>query len=509
MESCFGWTLPAGRAGAGLGDRAVVAALVDGRGCLHDASYWCCFRVEGALDAVRAVLGTVVGPAEREKVVAWAGGLAADSRGRETSVELRGLVASESISGARQCIGPAHVTLLPTQSPAQNLLALVWVHAAAARDAASALQTACRDALHASLALADLRRVELRGRHSEGALERALGVRCEDVPAEGVAIVSIRDPRFRDYSALSHLGARETGSSNPEPSSAAALLSHPRAASETEASQKNAQARDRALGIAAETDQSRLDLDACASRCSLLCIRRETWDAGALSGWSICLPAGWVSPFWSALVAAGMTVAGQQEWRWMHTARGVPFFPADFAGTSACQRHRDVAGSLDRSANLLRPPLKRRTLGQSLDWGAGGGSRVRRAMARPLKGGRPAELALLLVPQPFGPMQRGGETPLPCRPRRLRASDAKALAIKLADSPAPLVLGSEVELVGDDAADAPLRLRVAGQITSPAPRPCSAAVACVDGAVVGAGDCSALCWNPGSAVLLPVRLAMI
>lgn len=45
------------------------------------------------------------------------------------------------------------------------------------------------------------------------------------------------------------------------------------------------------------------------------------------------LPAGWVTPFWMALVHAGAKPAGQREWHWVHTLQGRPFFPQDFPDT--------------------------------------------------------------------------------------------------------------------------------------------------------------------------------
>ncbi len=55
----------------------------------------------------------------------------------------------------------------------------------------------------------------------------------------------------------------------------------------------------------------------------------------ACTAWSVVLPAHWVMPVWLAMVAAGATVAGQEEMGWVAQAQGRPSFPADFPDTAA------------------------------------------------------------------------------------------------------------------------------------------------------------------------------
>ena len=55
----------------------------------------------------------------------------------------------------------------------------------------------------------------------------------------------------------------------------------------------------------------------------------------ACTAWSLVLPVHWVMPVWLALVAAGATVAGREEMRWVVQAQGRPSFPHDFPDTAA------------------------------------------------------------------------------------------------------------------------------------------------------------------------------
>ena len=55
----------------------------------------------------------------------------------------------------------------------------------------------------------------------------------------------------------------------------------------------------------------------------------------ACTAWSVILPAHWVMPVWLAMVAAGATIAGQEEMTWVAQAQGKPSFPEDFPDTAA------------------------------------------------------------------------------------------------------------------------------------------------------------------------------
>ncbi|KAL3145711.1 hypothetical protein ABBQ32_003243 [Trebouxia sp. C0010 RCD-2024] len=85
-------------------------------------------------------------------------------------------------------------------------------------------------------------------------------------------------------------------------------------------------------------------------------------------GWSLILPAHWVTSFWQALVYRGAKVAGQREWGWACQQLGIPNFPWDFPN---CQAAADLAQLLtaDHEATQQKKPKGKRRPLQQVPWG--------------------------------------------------------------------------------------------------------------------------------------------
>ncbi|BDA43704.1 probable ribonucleases P/MRP protein subunit POP1 at N-terminal half [Coccomyxa sp. Obi] len=90
---------------------------------------------------------------------------------------------------------------------------------------------------------------------------------------------------------------------------------------------------------------------ALAVRCALA----NSANGAVAPGWSLILPAGWVSHFWQALVYEGARPAGQREWRWAAAHHGVAFFPHDFPDTPAYARLATELHAEQERLQQLRP----------------------------------------------------------------------------------------------------------------------------------------------------------
>ncbi|KAL4434275.1 hypothetical protein ABPG75_000716 [Micractinium tetrahymenae] len=223
MEERYGWLLPAGAAGQGRGSRSFVH--VAKASCLmHDASYHCPLLLSGTWDAVHSLLGEMLPPEEAASLAGdWqaSSGINAGSSGSsgggwgwEQEVLLHHPVrypagaicparllllpcAGGSSGGSRGVGAPqamdaegpgssAAAAAAPAPAPAPGVpasaevQACLWVHPAAAAEAHAALRSAVERQQQGSgpdgvsLAVVDLRRLELRGGTADAALAVAL-----------------------------------------------------------------------------------------------------------------------------------------------------------------------------------------------------------------------------------------------------------------------------------------------------------------------------------------------
>jgi len=338
---------------------------------LHDASYVCALELFGGEGAIGAALARVSEVPESL---------------------LRGMALGEPSEHAlmlhscgkqpEEPLCPATAAVVPCGDAggSSERSVCLWVHCAAAKDAAEALSEAVQGTGAQARSITNrLRRLELRGQTASEVLQRGLRgaagtagkqqgagvgpaekadgvahgtvINCGDSAAHGTVInCSAYDPRLLKPVTAANRG--EDGATEEEPKASqlpgppegptASLWGGPipePPPSEADISKHRRLLRRKALHLgAAQCDQAADTGDLALVACPMALVRhRHDSDppGSCTSGWSIILPAGWVKPFWMALVMAGAHAAGLREWEWYCAEAGLAAFPRDFPDTRA------------------------------------------------------------------------------------------------------------------------------------------------------------------------------